>query len=74
MSCDIPTFIGKMSSAQDLLDLGLPVSTETMHQVQEERLNPALKICSELVGRGKCPVGEKSNLAEMVARVVSKLG
>ena len=74
MSCNIPTFIGEMPSAQDLLDMGLPVSTEAMHRIQAERLNPALKSCRESVRRGNCPVEEKSSLAEMAARVALKLG
>jgi hypothetical protein len=71
--CNIPTFNGEMPSVNELVATGRSVGTQTMHKIQGEALNPALKNCGILPECRGCNIMLGVQVREVGRRVAAKL-
>ena len=71
--CEIPTFIGKMLSMDEMLALGRPVSTQIMHEQQAKALNQDLKNCGNMPECRWCNIQFGVQVSEVGKRVAVKL-
>jgi hypothetical protein len=71
--CNVKTFNGEMPSVNELVAAGRAVGTQTMHQIQSEALNPALKDCGILPECRNCNIMFGVQVREVGKKVATKI-